>query len=180
MSLEPSSRLFSYSCIATGADTEIQPESGALSGVVSGTTSDAVLPASIVTLCFTVPWSLVSATECSPGVRSLIVTGDTPRGTPSTATWAPAGSLRICSCPVAATLFGRSMYCETCAPAVMVSGIVRGSPAPRRSTTCAPAFSVSVSGVAPRASPSTSTWAPGGFVLMTSVPVAAASADGTP
>src|SRR5690242_13867858 len=64
------------------------------------------------------------------------------------------------------------MYCETCMPAVMLIGTVRGSPAPRSSTLCGPGFSASVSGVTPPDCPSTITCAPGGLLLMFSVPVA--------
>src|SRR5262245_8374404 len=64
------------------------------------------------------------------------------------------------------------MYCDTCVPAVIVTGSARGSPAPRNSTLCVPALSVTVSGVTPLVWPSTTTCAPGGLLLMLSVPVA--------
>ena len=53
--LVPSSRLFSNTCTSAGAVTAIQPETGAPSGAPSGTINDAVMPASIVTICFTDP-----------------------------------------------------------------------------------------------------------------------------
>ena len=60
--------------------TAIQPETGAPSAAaLSGTVSDAVCPASIVTVCFTEPKSLSSSTACSPGERSATVAGDVPR-----------------------------------------------------------------------------------------------------
>src|SRR2546427_11170347 len=93
--LLPSNRPFSYSCTATGDDTETQPDTGALAVAVSGTTREAVLPASIVTLCFTDPKSLSSTTVCSPGVRSAIVIGEAPRARLSTGTLGPGGSGRI-------------------------------------------------------------------------------------
>src|SRR2546425_12526989 len=93
--LLPSNRPFSYSCTATGDDTETQPDTGALAVGVSGTTRDAGLPASIVTLCFTDPKSLSSTTVCSPGVRSAVVIGETPRPRLSAVTFAPRGTVRI-------------------------------------------------------------------------------------
>jgi hypothetical protein len=78
------------------AVSAIQPETGAPSGAASGTVSDAVTPASIVTVCFTEPRSLSSTTACSPGERSGTVMGDEPRAMPSTLTRAPPGSVRIC------------------------------------------------------------------------------------
>src|ERR1017187_2234811 len=110
--LVPSSRLFSNNCTSTGADTEIQPDTSAFSGGVSGTTTDAVVPASTVTLCLTDPSALSTLTVCVPGARSLTIAGDGPRGTPSTVTTAPAGSVRICSWPVAHAVFASSTYCE--------------------------------------------------------------------
>src|SRR5262249_33792423 len=90
--LVPISCFFSKICISAGAESAIQPDTGAPSGALSGTVSDAVLPASIVTTCFTDPRSLSSCTACSPGVRSAIVSGALPLTTPSTLTRAPAGS----------------------------------------------------------------------------------------
>ena len=70
------------------------------------------------------------------------------------------------------------MYCVTWVPAVIVTGTVRGSPPPRSSTLCSPGFSGMLRGVTPRESPSTSTTAPLGLLLMLSVPVAATAGDG--
>src|SRR5262245_16521384 len=69
------------------------------------------------------------------------------------------------------------MYCETCVPAVIVTGTVRGSPAPRSSTLCGPALSDTVNGVTPLAWPSTTTCTPGGLLLMLSVPFVLAADD---
>src|SRR5436853_124058 len=82
---------------ADGEVTAIQPDTGAPSCALNGTTSEPVMPASIVTVCLTDPKSLSRTTECSPGVSSAIVTGDVPRASPSTLTRAPAGSVRTCS-----------------------------------------------------------------------------------
>src|SRR4051812_9976662 len=128
------------------------------------------MPASMATICFTEPRSLSSETACSPGVRSAIVSGELPRGTPSTLTFAPDGSVRTCSWPAVEVDFGSSMYCETCAPAVIVIGIRRGAPSPRSSSECGPLFSDTVTGVTPRSTPSTNSLAPGGFEFMISVP----------
>ena len=106
------------------------------------------------------------------------MTGAAPRGVPSTTTRAPEGSLRICSCPVSATGFGTSTNCETVAPAVIVSGMVRGSPSVSSVRTCEPAATSSRTGVWPLRLPSSTTATPGGFVSTTSVPGAAASAEG--
>src|ERR1700736_6784226 len=62
------------------------------------------------------------------------------------------------------------MYCDTWAPAAIVIGMTRGAPPPRSSIACAPAFSMTVSGVKPRSTPSTNTCAPGGSVLTIKVP----------
>ena len=75
-----------------------------------------------------------------------------------------------CSCPNVDALFGSSMYCETWAPAVIVIGIRRGGPSPRSSIECAPGFSGTVTGVTPRSTPSTNSFAPGGFEFITSMP----------
>ena len=95
----PISRLFSNTCTSAGAVTAIQPETGAPSvAAPSGTISDAVMPASMATICFTDPRSLSSATACSPGVRSGTVTGDdAARHAVDADTRAPAGSVRTCS-----------------------------------------------------------------------------------
>src|SRR3989454_5187063 len=172
--LVPSSRLFSNSCTSAGAASETQPETGAPSpGVmVSGTTSDAVVEACTVTVCFTVPRSLSSATACSPGVSPSTSSGDFPRATPPPATAAPPGSARICNDPTpAAAAAGSSMYCDVCVPPVIVIGSVRGSPAPRSSTMCDPAASVSVNGVAPCSMLSTKTCAPAGLLATVRTPV---------
>ena len=172
--LVPIGRPSSKICTSSGADTAIQPETGAFAFGVAliGTTSDAVRPDSTITDSLTDARSLSRTTACSPGVSSTTVIGVVPRGMPSTVTRAPLGSERIWSCPVLALVFGSSMYCVACVPAVMVTGIVRGSPGPRSSTTCSPADSVSVSGVMPFGSLSTKTATPSGLLVMTSVPVA--------
>ena len=107
------------------------------------------------------------------------MTGDVPRGTPSTLTRAPAGSVRTCRWPDVDAVFGSSMYCDTCAPAVIVMGMRRGGPSPRSSSACAPGLSVTVSGVTPRSTPSTNSFAPGGFVVMISVPSLVAALGAT-
>ena len=48
--LVPSKRESSKICSGIGALTEIQPETGAFFGALNGTTSDAVVPASICTV----------------------------------------------------------------------------------------------------------------------------------
>src|SRR5580765_693482 len=70
------------------------------------------------------------------------------------------------------------MYCEIVVPAVIFTGTVRGSPAPRSSTLCGPGFSASVNGVIPPGSPSTTTGAPGGLLLILNVPVTVGDAPG--
>ena len=62
--------------------------------------SDAVAPASTVTVCLVDPASVCTTTVCSPGVRSSTVTGDGPIGTPSTLILPPAGSVRTCGAAV--------------------------------------------------------------------------------
>ena len=135
-----------------------------------GTTSEACTPASIVTFCVTLPRSLSSVTACSPGAISTII-GVFPSGVPSMLMRAPAGSVRTCSWPKVFTAFGSSRYCETSAPAAMVTGIVRDSPFARTTSEWVPAASASVRGALPRFSPSTSTSAPGGSVLTVIFPV---------
>ena len=68
-----------------------------------------------------------------------------------------------------------STYCAVWTFARIISGMTRGSPVPARtSTTCAPAESVTVRGVTPRAAPSTSTCAASGREVTTSSPSPAA------
>ena len=66
--LLPSRRPPSNSCTSTGELTEIQPDCGDASRATIGTLSDAVTPASIVTVCVTVPASLAGLPAMSvPG-----------------------------------------------------------------------------------------------------------------
>ena len=58
--------------------TEIQPETGAFFGADNGTTSDAVVPASIFTSCVIDPSSFSSRTACTPGDKPSTVSGDLP------------------------------------------------------------------------------------------------------
>ena len=62
--------------------------------------SDAVDPASTTTVRRTVVVSRRTSTSCSPGGRSVIVSGVVPRGEPSTVTDCPFGSLVISIAPV--------------------------------------------------------------------------------
>jgi hypothetical protein len=68
------------------------------------------------------------------------------------------------------------MYCDACAPAVIVTGIRRGAPLPRSSSACGPGLSETVTGVTPRSTPSMNSCAPGGLVETLSVPSAGAAA----
>src|SRR5207253_6846455 len=128
-------------------------------------------PASMVTVCLVEPPSPSTTTECSPGVRSATITGDAPRGTPSTVTRAPAGSVFTCRLPAATRPLAISMYWDNCSPAATSSDIVRGSPAPRNSRTWVPGATVNLAGETPCVLPSRNTCAPGGFVVTTTVPV---------
>src|SRR5262249_24826048 len=80
--------------------------------------------------------------------------------------------------PAPEPLLGSSMYCETCVPAAIASGIDRDWPPPRSCITCTPDLSVRLSGVTPSVSPSTMTSAPVGFVLMVTMPVPVGPAAG--
>ena len=88
---------------------------------------------------------------CSSALRSATVSGEMPRGWPSTATCAPGGSVVT---DTADADGGRaafiSKYCVTSAPAAIVSGTTRSSPPFRTVIVCAPGSERHVSGVIPR------------------------------
>ena len=133
-------------------------------------TSEAVPPACTLTTWRAEAMGVCRTTSWSPGRRSVMVTGATPRSVPSTRTLAPAGCDSTRRLPVSG-VFANSRYCETSAPAVTLSGMTRGTPRPRSSRMCAPAGTENRAGVCPRSTPSTNTCTPGGFDCTTSVPV---------
>src|SRR5688500_7106382 len=115
----------------------------------NGTTSCEVLPGSILTVCVAFRPPSSSTTVCVPAERFGIVAGVVPRGSPSIITRAPEGSLLIDSDPVTFASCS-SMNCEVCTPALIVSGITRGSSLPTcTSSTCGPAGRRTVAGVTP-------------------------------
>src|SRR5687767_11504408 len=155
-----------------GALTLTHPDTGpsATAGAaMTGATSDDVVPARTLTTWREVPESFWSRTSWSPLASPSTVMGATPRGVPSTVTLAPAGWECTTSIPVVGDA-ANSRYCETCPPDGTCSGITRGTPRPRSSRMCEPAATETLTGVMPRATPSTNTSTPAGLDWTTSVP----------
>ncbi len=106
--------------------------------------------------------------------------GVTPRGTPSTSTRPPEGSLRISSAASATTGAdgaANSNEWAVMVPAASVSGTRRVAPSSATSSAWLPSDNSRRSGVWPRGVPSTETVAPAGDDSTESVAVAGAAAD---
>src|SRR5262245_55746412 len=111
--LVPTTSSCSITSTGNGADTVIQPATGASERGSENTTS-VVTPLATATLRCDDPASEVTVTVCCAAERPSMTSGDTPRGLPSTATRTPGGSVTIDSRPgaAAAPVGVRSKYCD--------------------------------------------------------------------